>query len=659
IESGSARRLASWFTDDKLFAVAPLVTKVGVEGEAARTGRTRGEMRFGRLRLWEAPVTDWSRRKALILFARRGEAAFRRSAYLALGGVDPLYASPDFGELDLALRAAKSGLWAVQDAGVTLRIGQATQDVAVPPDLRERDAILLAWRHLGNSELPRFAAHFIARLLAFSFQGQLNLRPLRYALRSFSDMARPGNVSAPTDSRPTALALDIADAPQPSARLPIPCQARGFGLFASDSHMMEAESGGVTGSAANGALQSIEQQGSALRVLLVCPQLPYPPTHGSAVRMWNLLKQLSARHEVDLLSFVEPGMPEKELADAIAAMRPYCGEIRTVARRPFDDGPSPLDRSVHVEMFDCPQMREALAEMVERSGYDVIQYDKTEMGQYLLPGPAPTQLLVEHVVFYHAYRRQFFRGIKTPLSRLVEYLKLRRYELEVCRQADGIITMSDVDSRFLRSQLPDHPWIGDVPNGVDTGYYQYGAAMPRNHDLLFIGNYYHSPNVDGVRFFLRKVFPDIKRSVPDARLVIVGPGPYHTLPEVVGETNVVCTGLVPDTRTYMGECSVLVAPILAGSGTRLKLLEAMSAGIPVVSTSLGAEGLGAVPGTHFLAADTASDFARGVVELMDTPDARDSLRRNARKLVEERFDWAVAGHRLEEAYRGPTGIPTA
>ena len=367
--------------------------------------------------------------------------------------------------------------------------------------------------------------------------------------------------------------------------------------------------------------------------------------------MWNLTKMLASRHQVDLLSFYEPNISPQEVAASLQMLRQHCNLVRAVARKPFSLRPSLADRTIHVEQFDCPEMREALLDMVDQRGYDIVQFDKTEMGQYALLRPASVQVLVEHVVFYHAYRRQFLVRGRASVSHLIDYLKLRRYELDICRSFDGVITMSGVDARFLRHRLPSHPCIAEIPNGVDTDHYFYAPSMPENHDLLFIGSFDHSPNVEGLRFFLREVFPLVKSSVPDARLFIVGPGPYHTVGEVASEPSAIATGLVEDTRPHLHGCSVFVAPILAGSGTRLKILEAMSAGIPVVSTSVGIEGIDALGESHLLVADTPRAFADSVVRLLHSPKLREQLRSNARSLVESSYEWQTIGERLEGVYR--------
>ncbi|MHB1161896.1 MAG: glycosyltransferase, partial [Chloroflexota bacterium] len=299
----------------------------------------------------------------------------------------------------------------------------------------------------------------------------------------------------------------------------------------------------------------------------------------------------------------------------------------------------------------CVEMAEALLDLIDRGRYDIVQFDKTEMAQYAIPDLVPAQLLVEHVVFYHAYRRQFLTPRRFSAAHLADYVKLRRYELDACRRFDGIITMSPVDTQFLSARLGPHPLILDVPNGVDTDFYRFEPDLCENHDLLFVGNFDHSPNVDGVRYFLREVFPQVQASAPDTRLFIVGPGPYHTLAEVASEPRAIPTGLVPDTRPYMERCSVFVAPILAGSGTRVKILEAMASGIPVVSTTVGAEGLGTVSGEHLLIADSPNAFAASVTRLLQDRELRERLRVNARRLVETHYGWETITDRLEQAYR--------
>ena len=153
-----------------------------------------------------------------------------------------------------------------------------------------------------------------------------------------------------------------------------------------------------------------------------------------------------------------------------------------------------------------------------------------------------------------------------------------------------------------------------------------------------------------MRYFLREVLPLIERAAPGVHLFIVGDGPWADMPEVRQNAAVTCTGFVDDTRPYMARCAAAVAPILAGSGTRIKILEGLAAGIPIVSTTLGCEGIAARPGEDVLIADTAVEFAAAVVHLLGDAALAEKLRANGRRLVEEKYDWKAIADRLDALY---------
>jgi len=640
VDGGFLLPLLAGLEDERTFATVPICEEPAQGDSPDRTAGFRGDLHNGELRFWRASTSHESPGPHPVLWAQLQGCALRRDGLLELGGFDPQFGNSDLAHTDLCFRAWKRG-WRVVQAPDSVIHATALSKLCPqhhPTDSDSRNLLLFAWKNFTTpSALWKFQVGLAARLIADSRQRQLNLRPLRFALSELPGLLR---------------------LPRRGASLQLLSEEEVFRISSHSRYLRqcgEAPTKAVVASAPSepgdkkpASARSVET--SPLRILLMCPQLPYPPTHGSAVRMWNILKVLATRNRVDVLSFAEPSLSPDQVADSVKALGQYCDRVRIVARRP-SYRPGPLDRTVHVEQFDCPEMREALLEMVETAEYDVIQLDKTELGQYLIPGPAPVQILSEHVIFYHAYRRQFLSRGRPSASRLIEYLKLRHYELQACRRFDCVVTMSAVDAHFLQSRLRSHPAIVSSPNGVDTDYYSLPPTRATGNDILFIGNYDHSPNVDGLRFFLKEIFPRVEAAVADVRLFIVGPGPFHLLPEVAAEPQAIATGLVDDTRPYMADCSVFVAPILAGSGTRLKILEAMAAGIPVVTTTVGVEGIEAVDGEHVLIADSERDFADCTVRLLRDIELRERLRVRARALVESRYDWREIGGRLEERWR--------
>ena len=228
--------------------------------------------------------------------------------------------------------------------------------------------------------------------------------------------------------------------------------------------------------------------------------------------------------------------------------------------------------------------------------------------------------------------------------------RLRSYEVRVCRQFQAVVTVSEHDRRILAyHSRRDH--IVAVPNGVDAQYFRPLSKIPSNQaEILFAGSLFWWPNVDAVQHFCTAIFPLIRQDCADTRLSIVGQGAPPSIEWLGALPGVTMVGRVEDLRPYYARAAICVVPLRSGSGTRLRILEAMAMAKPVVSTTIGSEGLAAKDGVHLLTADTPEDFARQVVALLRNPSLRRTLGRSARALVEDQYQWSNIVPKLEEVY---------
>lgn len=419
-----------------------------------------------------------------------------------------------------------------------------------------------------------------------------------------------------------------------------------------------------------------------MRILFLTPQLPYPPWQGTTIRNFNLIAQLGARHEVHLLTFVEG---ERQLAEAIP-LRERCASIRAVVapQRRLAVRLRDLLLTPHPDMtlrLRSTNFQRALGEFVSRHAFDVIQVEGIELAQYALwlrghpspglpPLPPPLSagcppLLVfdDHNAEYVLQQRAFETDLRRPgrwigaAYSFVQWRRLRRYEARVCRAADRVVAVSGADRDALRALAPGLN-AAVVPNAVDvahyTGYQPDPAELPSMGDqaLVFVGKMDFRPNVDAVLWFADDIWPLIRREVPNARLYIVGLKPHRRLRPLADRPGISITGGVPDVRAYLAPAAVVVVPLRMGGGTRFKALEAMAMRKAVVSTAVGAEGLGATPGRELLVADAPADFAQTAVALLRDPARRAALGQAACEFVAARFDWATIVPRLEAVYSG-------
>jgi len=299
-----------------------------------------------------------------------------------------------------------------------------------------------------------------------------------------------------------------------------------------------------------------------------------------------------------------------------------------------------------------------------RESFDVVHVGGIEMAPYLdvieAARPRPLVVFDNLNCEYLLQRRAFLTDLRVPgrwpgaAYSLVQWRRLRRYEAQVCRRADRVLAVSEADAAALRKLVPGLGVVV-VPNGVDTLAYrpEASSALPQvsERTLVFTGTMDFRPNVDAVLWFARKVLPGVQAEVPGVHFFVVGQRPHRWLDGLRGDPAITLTGWVEDARPYIAQAAVYVAPLRIGGGTRLKLLEAMAMGKPVVATRLGAEGYPVTHGRELLLADTPVDFAAAVVALLRAPERRTELGRVARAFVEQQYDWRAIVPRVEAAYQ--------
>lgn len=395
-----------------------------------------------------------------------------------------------------------------------------------------------------------------------------------------------------------------------------------------------------------------------MRILFLTPQLPYPPRQGAALRNWGLISGLAARHEITVLSFHEPGAssPPREL--------PGVRQLETVElpRRTSRERLYGLLLTLQPDMalrLASEKYVERLRKLLEEQHFDVAHVGGLEMAPYLdiLTAARRRPLVVfdDLNCEYLLQKRAFITDLRIParwptaLYSFVQWQRLRRYEAQVCSRADHVLAVSEVDADKLRRLVPGLK-VTVVPNGVDTGAYAPTPAPADPATLVFTGTMDFRPNVDAVLWFAGKVLPRLQKEVADVHFLVVGQRPHRRLEGLRSHSVVTLTGWVEDTRPYIARATVYVAPLRIGGGTRLKLLEAMAMGKPVVATTLGAEGYPFTPGRELLLADTPADFASAIIMLLRSPHMRLKLGRSAREFVEQHYDWRSIVPLVERVY---------
>lgn len=401
-----------------------------------------------------------------------------------------------------------------------------------------------------------------------------------------------------------------------------------------------------------------------MRILFLSAQLPEPAHAGGTLRTSGLMRGAhAAGHELHLITFGAAPLAEA----TSAALAEYCARVEIVppVRRRIRDRLRDLLFSARPDMqrrFDSPEFSARLQTLLTAERYDLIQIESLEMAAYLpvIKAAQPSA----HTIYdsfnaefdlqrtiYEAERRELKR-FPAALYSLVQWQRLARFERLVCQTVDHVIAVSEADAAAFRELAPGRP-VTVVPNGIDAAPY---ACDDTSLDLgpaalVFTGSMSYRPNVDAALWFADEVLPRIRAAVPEARFFIVGSQPHARLQPLRERDDVEITGWVPDVKPFLHAAAVFVVPLRMGSGTRLKILQAMAAGRAVVSTTIGAQGLDAQDGVALRLADNAADFARQVVALLGAPEQRQALGRVGAALVAQQYDWSVIVPRLLEVYR--------
>ncbi len=394
-----------------------------------------------------------------------------------------------------------------------------------------------------------------------------------------------------------------------------------------------------------------------MRILSISAVPPYPPLSGGQVRIYNLLTRLARRHDVWLSSFYHGKNDLRDLNQmgkfgihVVPFPKPRMRR-RLLGLTGVQDilGGKPFG----VLAWESEEAKRALQRLVRDEGIEIVQAEEMFLADYLVDMPAPVRIAVALDVLSVTRRRRCERlpwGWQ-KFFHMLEARRLARYESETLGKVH-VIAMSQVDADALR-QLNPQARVSVIPNGVDTNALRplpWRDGPPR---LLFVGGAGHYPNLDAIRFLLGAIWPLVRKSRPDAALWLVGAGLENVrwlAREAESAPGVRLVGHVDDIVDAYAATDVAVVPLRIGSGTRLKILEAMALGRPVVSTSVGCEGLAVQPGEHLLVADGPGEIAEAITRIIDDKNLRRRMVADARRLVEEEYGWDEIAISMEQLY---------
>ncbi len=378
----------------------------------------------------------------------------------------------------------------------------------------------------------------------------------------------------------------------------------------------------------------------------------YPPglgLHGGAQRMYYNLKILAAKHRVTLISFIEHEC-ERELLERL---KPLGVEARAVRRLPVPVRHLWIPRPAEHYEFAGAEMAAEVRQVLGSRQFDVIQAEYLQMAQHVPREAVRRKVLTLHEVQYANAAQAFERAGSpwTGAAKWYDWMVQLNYEVRSCARFDAVVCMTGEDAQLLAEFVPPSK-LCTIPIGVDSGFFQGGPVSGGarcKKRMLFVGNYRHTPNQESVHHMVERILPGILRRVPEAEFWVAGGNSEMLDRERLDRhAGVRLQGYVEDLRPLYRECAVFAAPILSGNGMRVKLLEALSMGMAVVTTPLGAQGFRARHGEELLIADSPEAFASASVELLQDGGRCLELGSRARELIRRRYDWSVIGRQFLE-----------
>jgi polysaccharide biosynthesis protein PslH len=392
-----------------------------------------------------------------------------------------------------------------------------------------------------------------------------------------------------------------------------------------------------------------------MKILMLTQVLPYPPDSGPKIKTYNLIKFLAQTHEITLVSYTRG-----DQSLDVECLKRFCCQVI----------PVPIRRSKIIEIFalmksfissipwvitrdDRKEMRNVIADLQSRNSFDIVHADQLNMVQFVNLLPKARSVLDAHNALWVVYQR-LAKNSANPLVRLFlerEYRLLKRYEGKISRSVDAVVTVSQEDKAAFEEAIGTNFDIPIVPIAIDTAETKLVSRKKNADHILHIGTMFWPPNVDGIHWFLNNVYPILLNLRPDIHLDIVGARPPKEIIDA-GHlfAGVSVTGFVKDPTEYLENAGVLIVPLRAGGGMRVKILEALAKGLPVVTTSIGCEGIAVENGRHLLIADSPQDFANAILQVIDDNRIAQLLIDNGRKLVETLYDYEVVYRTFNTVY---------
>lgn len=610
--------------DVKVFAVSAQIFFSDPHKRREETGLTAGRWTQGRLALGHV-IDDAVDRPFPSFYAGGGSTAFDRRKFLEIGGFDELLRPFYMEDADVSYLAWKRGWKVLYAPGSHVchehrgTIGKHFSEDDIQRIVHKNN-LLFIWKNIH--EPGRLLGHvgwtWLA-LLARFIAGPSPMRPDAYA---FLEALRQTPEACGARLRARALAQ------------------------VGDTEALRRPLGGYF----RDIFATLPPAPKDLNVLFFSPYSMAPPIHGGGVFMSQTVERLTEMCRVHLLCLVDE---ESEVATN-RAFGEQCSSAEVIVRWRDHSHAKSVLRPHAAQHFYHPELEWKLHRSIYLREVDAVQFEYTQLAVYAPRFQRIASFLFEHDVYFQSVSRGWdgATGLLANAKRFYEYLRALRFERRAVGRFDEVQVCTATNRAYLESYAWDSaPLYEGLRAGIDVKRYEFKTAGRERDTMLFVGNFKHPPNRAALEWFVDSVLPRVKRKRSQARLIVVGAQAPDAFVESLKTRDIEFLGAVEEVRESLARYAVFLAPILSGSGVRVKLLEAFAAGIPVVSTGIGAEGITPKGGTFLELANDAGDFAEAVVRLLSKPDEATRLARAARLEVEANWDMTTVTRRLLEHYR--------
>jgi glycosyltransferase involved in cell wall biosynthesis len=385
-----------------------------------------------------------------------------------------------------------------------------------------------------------------------------------------------------------------------------------------------------------------------MRIFFFTGWFPFPPDNGARIRLYNFIKQLSIRHEVFLVSLLqEDSNPENaenlnEFCHVMALhrLKPYNPKALSSFPGFFSNQPRSIFAGYN------PAIKDSVQDLIKKINPEVIIASTLDVVNYLLDYlPGIPSVLIDHNCEFSVLKRstEFIHGKLSKWRYELGWKKFAHWEAKICRLFDVVIMPTVEDKEKMLEFAPDIKNITVIPNAADTSLFDPSCWSPETGRLIYNGALTYDANLDAVNYFAEEIYPRIAQQMKGVQLVVTGRFDGVDTNQLTEDRGIKLSGYVEDIRTELYRSAACVIPLRKGGGMRLKIPEAMAAGVPVVSTSMGAEGLDCLHEEHLLMADTPSGLADAVVRVLTDRELALKLHQNGRKLIEDKYSWEISG----------------